>query len=408
MKTVLWATQVYPRYLGDPFGGFLHRLARELPARGWRAIVLAPAAEDAPPAETRDGVEIVRFRYAPDGKQTLAYTGEMHRAVMKAPWRLPGFLRQFRLATDRLIRDETPDLVHAHWWIPTGAVVAAACADRDVPWVLSSHGTDVRLLRKLPFLRPLARRVYGNAHRVLPVSDTLARQLTELGMPGRHRDILPMPADGDVFFPPAEASSPSPSPSSTSAPVFVVAARLTTQKRVDIAIEAFARATRLPAGATVEIAGDGPERRRLEEIASRLGVADRVRFLGMLSPEALAERFRASTAVVLTSVDEGYGLTLVEGALCGTPGIAVRSGGLSDLVEDGVNGFLAEPGDTDGVARAMERLAGNSVLRQRMAGAANRRARAATSGPLADRLVDLYGDVLSPDPPGLDGPRGRL
>ena len=134
--------------------------------------------------------------------------------------------------------------------------------------------------------------------------------LTELGMPGRHRDILPMPADGDVFFPPAEASS-----SSSSSPVFVVAARLTTQKRVDVAIEAFARATRLPAGAAMEVAGDGPERRRLEEIASRLGVADRVRFLGMLSPEDLAERFRASTAVVLTSVDEGYGLTLVEGAL---------------------------------------------------------------------------------------------
>ena len=73
-----------------------------------------------------------------------------------------------------------------------------------------------------------------------------------------------------------------------------------------------------------------------------------------------------------------------------------------------MNGFLAEPGDTGSLARAMERLAGNSVLRQRMAGVATRRARAATSGPLADRLVDLYGDVLSPDPPGLDGPRGRL
>ncbi len=391
MRTVLWTTQVYPRTPEDPLGSFLHRLARELPARGWDPVVLAPAADGLPAAETIDGVRVVRFPYAPEGRQDLAYTGEMHRAALRAPGRMLGFLRAFRKAVGRSIETEQPAVIHAHWWVPTGWATSGPAGRAGIPWVLSLHGTDVRLARRLPLVRPLARRVVGRAARVLPVSSALARWVEEQRFRGVDVDVLPMPADAGVFSPPdpssvAESADDRP-------PVFIVAARLIAQKRIGIAIEAFARASSRIPGAVLEIAGDGPERSRLEAHAASIGVGDRVRFAGMLSPAELAERFRRATGVVVTSEEEGYGLTLIEGALCGTPAVAVRSGGPADLVEDGVSGLLVPPGDVAELAEAFVRLGHDPGLRDRLGKTARERALAGTAAPLADRLAGVYDAV---------------
>jgi hypothetical protein len=105
--------------------------------------VHCPHAEGLSQNEIIDGVEIRRFRYASDKKETLAYQGDMHKQVFASPFRaifFLMFLHRWRKATKRLIAETLPDIVHAHWLIPGGYVAAKALGKRKLPLYVSMHG----------------------------------------------------------------------------------------------------------------------------------------------------------------------------------------------------------------------------------------------------------------------------
>jgi glycosyltransferase involved in cell wall biosynthesis len=383
VKTILWVTHVYARHPGDMLGGFLHRLARELPPRGYRTVVLAPGASGLAERETRDGVEIRRFAYASPERQVLAYTGEMHRVALRRPRLAWKFFAAMRRAAYEAIAELQPHVVHAHWWVPTAWASAEAANEHRVPLVVSLHGTDVRLAGRVPGAALLARRVLSRAALTLPVSESLAAEVRRLHLTRGTVAVLPMPADADVFRPAAGAR----------APTFVIAARLTRQKRIDVAIRAIARVAAAHPAVTLLIAGDGPERRMLEALATRAGVADVVLFSGVLPPQELAGRLRTATAIVLPSEQEGYGLSLVEGALCECAPVGARSGGITDLIESEVDGLLFPPGDAAALATAIERLATDEALARRLGGKARERALLRTAPPIADRLAGAYASL---------------
>jgi glycosyltransferase involved in cell wall biosynthesis len=397
MIPVLWVTQVYPRTSGDVMGAFLHRLARELPARGYAPVVVAPGADGVPEEDVRDGVRIVRFRYAAEGKQTLAYTGELHRRALRSPVRFARWLRSFRRAVRSAAEEVRPAVMHAHWWVPSGWVCAPVAAALGVPLALSVHGTDVRLIGSVPIARPLARRVFRRARLVLPVSRWLSRRIGDLAA-GARTEILPMPADDGIFHPRTAGVGPGPQR-------FAAVARLTAQKRIDVAVRALARLRASGVEAVLEIAGDGPRRSALEELAGELGVRDAVTFHGFLPPNDVAELLDRSVALLVPSESEGYGLIVVEAALCGVPTLGVRSGALEELVEPGASGLLVEPGDAHALSEAMARLAGDAELRSAMGLQARERARASTPVLVADRLAALYAGL---GPPVLDASGGPL
>jgi glycosyltransferase involved in cell wall biosynthesis len=385
VKRSLWVTQVYPRFADDMLGGFLHRLAREMPGRGWEIHVLAPGCDEAPGREEMDGVRVRRFSYDRPGRQRLAYTGEMHRRALRDPIGAARFLNAFARAVGRSVDEVRPDLIHAHWWIPPGLLAVRRRA--ATPVAISLHGTDVRLAREIPPLRPLAAWTLRRAARVLPVSASLSAETRRLVGGGNEPTVLPMPADARVFdAEPGESSEPA---------VFTVAARLTRQKRVDRVLGAIASPEVSAVGARLHVAGDGPERARLENLARALGIGDRVEFHGTVSPVELARLYRASRAVVLASVAEGYGLTVVEAALGGIPAVGVRSGGLGELIVDGETGWLAEPDDPTSLAAALARAGRDGEEARRLGRCARERARERTGGPLADRLATVYGEILA-------------
>jgi len=144
-------------------------------------------------------------------------------------------------------------------------------------------------------------------------------------------------------------------------PTLVFAGRLTAQKALDVGIEAARRA-----GVALLVAGDGPDRAALE----RLGHA---RFLGPLTRERVLELFSAGDAALLSSSWENFPHSVVEALAVGTPVIATRTGGVAEVVVDGENGLLVEPGDVDALAAAIDRFVADDAL------AAHLRASAAAS-----------------------------
>jgi glycosyltransferase involved in cell wall biosynthesis len=145
-------------------------------------------------------------------------------------------------------------------------------------------------------------------------------------------------------------------------PTLVAAGRLVPQKALEVAFEALRECE----GIALVLAGDGPERALLEEAAQGLPV----RFLGAQPRETVFELLAAADALLLSSTWENFPHALVEGLALGTPAIATEAGGVTEIVEEGVNGLLVPPQDPAALAAAIRRFFEDDALRERLRAAA--------------------------------------
>jgi glycosyltransferase involved in cell wall biosynthesis len=170
--------------------------------------------------------------------------------------------------------------------------------------------------------------------------------------------------------------------------------RMTAVKRTDDVLLAFRRLHDEHADSYLCLVGDGPDRAHLERYAHALGVAQRCLFLGY--QDDVARFYAAMDVLLLPSANEGTPVSVIEALAAGRPVVATRVGGVPDVVRDGTDGFLAEVGDTDGLAAHLVELARDPDRRTEM----GERGRARVFERYAvDRLVDdvdrLYRSLLS-------------
>jgi glycosyltransferase involved in cell wall biosynthesis len=211
----------------------------------------------------------------------------------------------------------------------------------------------------------LAERPLGRLYRDVPfqaISQSTADDLAHRGIPREHIEVIYPGIDTRAYSPLRAARSEQ--------PLFAYLGRLKKYKGVHLVIQAFARlASR---NATLEIAGAGDYRPRLEQLARSLDLADRVRFLGRVSESEKLALLRRSWALVFASPKEGWGITNLEAAACATPVVASNSPGIRESVRDGETGYLVEHGDTAGMAAALDRLASSRQLVENLGDAARR------------------------------------
>ncbi len=197
------------------------------------------------------------------------------------------------------------------------------------------------------------------------ISESTRDDLVERGVARDRVRVVHPGVDCDHFTPdPAMTRHPT--------PTFLYVGRLKRYKGIDIAIRALALVRRTAPEAVLEIAGEGDDRARLERVTQRSGLAEAVRFLGYVTEEEKRVRLRRAWALIFPSVKEGWGISNVEAAACGTPTIASDSPGLRESMVDGETGLLAPHGDYPALAEAMIRVATEPGLVDRL-GAAGRR-----------------------------------
>ncbi|MEO6864852.1 MAG: glycosyltransferase [Gemmatimonadaceae bacterium] len=376
---VLFVTHSFPRFDGDSAGSFILRLAVGLAERGVEVRVAAPSAAGLPASDVIQGVAVRRFRYAPRSHETLAYRGTMAEDVSRsfaAKVALVSFVIAETAAVRSHISEWRPDVVHAHWWFPNGISAATACRLSGVPLVITSHGSDLRLLQGRPRARPLARYVFRRAARVTCVSTWLARQAVPLSP--TTPVVAPMPV-AVALFEPTEARD-------INRIVFV--GRLSAQKGIEAAMRALALMRR---SIVLDVVGDGPDRAALIELARQLGLSDRILWRGQVRHTVIPALLARASVLVAPFVDEGLGLVAVEAQLCETPPVGFASGGITDVIEDDVTGALVPTGDIAALAAAIEKIVADPDRRERL-GRAGRIAALATFSPAAvsARYAQIY------------------
>jgi glycosyltransferase involved in cell wall biosynthesis len=385
---VLFLTHSFPRAYGDTPGSFILRLARALQERSVNVHVVAPSAAGLSSIEEIDGVIVERFRYAPRRFEKLAYTGNMAQDVAtswSARLALVGFMGSDFVAGVRARRSFGPDVIHAHWWFPSGVVGSWLSRLSHRPLVTTLHGTDVRMARSVAISRPLFRHVLQHSSAVTTVSSWLANEVRGM-LPSATPLIAPMPADTAMYTPGGRREEAR----------LLFVGRFTPQKGLDHLLRALSL---MKGRAILDVVGNGGDSERYRVLAQELCVTNRVAWHGQLRSDQLAGLYRAATALVVPSIDEGLGLVAVEALLCETPVVAFRSGGLTDVIQDGSTGVLVAPGDSAALAAALDSVIAEPE-RARTLGAAGRLYVLSTFAPesAAQRYSDIYAQVLDSHP----------
>src|SRR5688572_1695241 len=370
---ILLVAHGFPRRHGDSAGAFLLALARGQQSLGHDLLVVAPHDAGLPMEEVVDGVRVRRYRYAEDSEETLAYRGTMADQVLRS-WKgrrqLVGFLYAARRAAWRAVRDFAPDVVHVHWWFPGGLAVWPRGWTR-VPYVLTSHGTDLFLVDRVPAAARLAGPIFRGAAEVTVISSPLVARAERLGVPRSRITLVPMPIDRAVA---TEVERPLTALGARDTLLFV--GRLVERKGAAFAVQALAELVRPGRPMRPVIVGEGPERDALVVLADSLGVADRIELTGALSPAQVRERYAAGGIFVMPAVtdwkgeQEGFGMVIVEAMAYGLPVVASRSGGIPDIIRDGENGLLVPERDVAALGSAIARLLDDEDLALRLAAAA--------------------------------------
>jgi glycosyltransferase involved in cell wall biosynthesis len=195
------------------------------------------------------------------------------------------------------------------------------------------HGTDAALLRDSRLARRLARPVFARARLVTAVSRELAGWVQTAT--GRHvapSQVHPMPVDSTSW------------PWTTGGGGTIVVARLTAQKRINLAIETTAFLASCGHDLPLTIVGDGPERERLERQVQRLGIGAFVRFVGAVPPAEVTGYLARADLMLFPAQGEGFGLAAAEALMVGVPLVACwDGGGLLDVVPESGAGRLTLP-----------------------------------------------------------------
>jgi phosphatidyl-myo-inositol dimannoside synthase len=367
---ILMVTSSYPKYPGDVTAPFVESIAQSIAARGHAVDVVLPHHPDL----RRGRNEAVRFfpyRYAPrESWSRWGYAQSMRADVRLRPeaWALaPLAALALRREVAARLREERYDAVHAHWLVPSAALVAGVARAHHTPLVVSLHGSDVFLAERLALARPLARRALAVAGAVTACSADLHRRALALGAPAARTRTVPYGVDVERFAPQrADRTLRLRWDIPPGATMVLAVGRLVEKKGFTHLVDAARRVE----GLHVVVAGEGDLRGALEAQARETG--GRVRFVGGLDRDLVARALAAADIVVIPSVVDvagnvdGLPNTVLEALASGRPVIASRVAGIPDVIEDGRSGLLVPAGDVEALAAALRRLSDEPETRERL------------------------------------------
>jgi len=356
MKLLTFST-LFPNTVKPSHGIFVETRLRYLLASGQvESKVVAPvpwfpssnarfgdyaAFSKVPHAELRSGIEVSHPRYLVIPKVGMS----------AAPW----LLAQGAKAEIGRIIDEGYDFdaIDAHYFYPDGVAAVMLGKYFNKPVVITARGTDINLIPQYALPRKQLMWAADNAAGMITVCNALREEMIGLGISGERIVALRNGVDLQRFIPMDRQAARD--KLDISGFTLVSVGVLDPRKAHDLTIGA------LPLLPDVKllIAGIGPERKKLEALAARLGVAERVSFLGAVAQTALKDYYNAADAMVLASSREGWANVLLESMACGTPVVASNVWGTPEVVAEPEAGVLMRERTSAGIAEAVNQLRAN-------------------------------------------------
>lgn len=363
---ILIVASTFPAHDDDPIPAFVKDQIKALKQAYPELIISVLAPHDATSHTqsytTHEAYDEYRFHYIwPFRFETLAGRGIVP-ALQQNPARyilVPFLVVAEFFALLRLIRKTRPAVIYAHWFTPQGITAGMASRVTGVPFVYTSHSSDVAILRKVPIVGPrLVRHFTKQARAITVVSRRSLGKLRTFFTPADWRTIsqkvavIPM----GVNLAPGNTSNEAVMPQQ-----ILFMGRLAEKKGVQYLLPAFAEVVKIQPAARLVIAGDGPLQDSLRTQAATLGfTTQQVHFSGYVSGNTKAALLAASDVFVVPSIitasgdAEGLPVSLMEGLAAGKICIATNESGADDILTNGKDGYLIPQKDTTALVRALK------------------------------------------------------
>ncbi len=350
MRKVLLLTSSYPRFQGDYAGCFVEAFAQSL-AEYYEVEVLTLPSRDALASEVRGGVNIHRIDYLrPQRLQVLDACADLPSLLeesLVAKAQIPPMLVSFLYKALQLAK--RADLICSHWAVPSGLIGAITSRLLGRPHIMVEHSGGLHLLRRTWTGRKLLQILSKATECTVFVSQNLLAHYRDVLPEIGRTEVIPMGIDCDSLKTPLK-------PVIGNKILFL--GRLTHIKGLDLLIDALKGLQ----GLELTVAGDGLLREKLEADCAHKGLS--VSFLGYVEPQQRHRLLAETDLVVIPSRilpdgrTEGLPVVCLEAMAAGRVVVAARVGGISELIEDGVNGYLFEPENIAGLKELLSNLPG--------------------------------------------------
>jgi len=387
-KKLLMTASTFPRWEGDTEPRFILDLAKVV-NEYYDVTVLAPAGIGARDSEIMEGVKVIRYHYLPVHKwEMLCYPGAIVPRIKAKKIRALQVPFLFMALWVTLLRLKSKfDLVHVHWLIPQG-IVQGLVGGRNV---ITCHGTDLTSMNS-GIVKKLKQLCINKARHVTVVSKKLYQILKEVyNVPDEKISIISMGCSLSSFSP---AFRDERLLNADGAKSVLFVGRLVEVKGVKYLIDAMEYVD-----AKLYIVGTGPDEEMLKKRAEKY--SSKVTFLGSKSHQELAALYASADVCVFPSIhasdgtEEGFGLVIIEAMASGTPVVASKSGGIVDIIEDGVNGLFAEEKNSADLAQKINAVLQDPAFEARLRSQAAESVKKYDYSVIARKYADIYDKVLN-------------
>ncbi|TDR79927.1 glycosyltransferase [Paludibacterium purpuratum] len=372
MRIAVFTDSFYPE-LGGIQDSIL-ATGKALGERGHEVVIVAPRASrndyrlaQVPPREVDlgDNIRIVR-------RASIAVASSTGQSRLLLPtgrcWR---GLRDFR-----------PEVIHTHTFLGAGLEARIAARRLDVPLIGTNHWAIGEFSGYVPLPAAWVRRAslkavtafYNHCRLVSGPSHSVIDEMRQYGLKSASQ-VISNPIDTTLFTPvAADARQALKTRWGFSDATLLYAGRLAREKNIDVLIRALPTLAARHPDVVLALAGHGGERENLRLLAEKLGVGERVRFLGTLDKASLAQAFQAAEIFVLASTSETQSMVMLQAMSAGLPAVVARWRALPEYVDNHC-GRLAAPGDAEDFARQLTELLADPVLCRQLGDNASWRAR---------------------------------
>lgn len=374
-KKVLVLTTTFPRWKNDSTPPFVFELERRL-TNDFDIFVLAPHHPKAKFKQTMGDIKIYRFPYFfPLKWQRLCYEGGILPNIESsffAKIQVPFFIFSELFWAYKIVKKERPQLIHAHWTVPQGLIAVMIKKFFKIPVLVTAHAGDV--FTKNELIKGLNYLVVKNADFITVNSRATKEALLGFNKNPPLMAIIPMGVDTDKFRPiqKEKIKRLKNKMDLRDKKIILFVGRLAEKKGVSYLIKAMPGVLKEIPNAHLVIIGSGSEEKRLKGLTKKLGLEEKISFLGKIPNEELPQYYNLSDVFVAPSIQakkgdtEGLGVVLLEAIACGTPVIGTNIGGISDIIKNNQTGLLVEQKNSEQLGEAVIKLLENKKIRKQL------------------------------------------
>jgi N-acetyl-alpha-D-glucosaminyl L-malate synthase BshA len=384
---------MFPKYKGDYYGSFVYDEAKKLVENGIEVHVLTQHNPGIPYEEVMDGIHVHRFKWL----EPKEFRALVHFKGLKDNLRLVTYVISLFFTLIKIVKKYKIDIIHAHSVIPTGLIVVFVAKIMGRPSFITSHGMDINNFDAKSIYGYMISFSLNHCDKVISVSGDLAETMKSLGIKENKIVILRNAVDTERFKPFKNIELRYKYAIGENEILILFVGYLDTFKGIFELIDAFYEINKKNKNVKLMMVGTGPKKDELKKKVSKSNLEDFLIFTGKLSPFEMHKYYQAADIFVLPSFTEGLPISVLEAMACGLPIVTTNVGGIPEAIEDGLNGFIINSKDENGLREKLKILIKNKGLREKFG---NKSIEVIHNGSMnvenkINSLVKLYESYLS-------------